>query len=84
MQLKHQLSLLVTFGGVSFRFPGATVPKHDRATAIFAGGDGSLERTVFERMIFNVNGQRFLPSIETRSFGNRPALENAVSSSRKS
>src|SRR5439155_6867613 len=58
--------------------PPARVPQHYGAAAIFARGNGSLEAAIIERVILNVHREPLFIGIETRPFGHRPALEDAV------
>ena len=66
------------FVGIDFRLPGASVPDHDRAAAVFALRDHALERGVVERMILDLNGQRLHRWVEAGPLRHRPAFERAV------
>jgi hypothetical protein len=63
---------------VELRRPGALVPHHHRAGAVFAFRDRALEVAVFERMVLDMDGEALLVGDEARPFRHRPALEHAV------
>ena len=58
--------------------PGAIVPDHHGAAAVFAFGNDAFEAAVFERMIFDVHREALDGGIEARSFGHGPREQNAV------
>src|SRR5262245_23556068 len=78
LEAEFQMALAVAEFGVGLGRPGAAVPHHDGAAAILAFGDDALEIAVFERMVFDVDGEALLAGDEARSFRHRPALEHAV------
>ena len=78
LEAELQVALLVAEFGVELGRPGAAVPDHDRAGAIFARGDDALEAAVFERVIFDMDGQPLLAGDEARPLRHRPALQHAA------
>ena len=72
------MALGVALVRIAFGRPGAAIPDHDGAAAIFAFRDGALEGVVFDRMVLDVNGEAFLVGIEARPARHRPALHHAV------
>ena len=56
---------------------GPAVPEHDRAAAIFALRNHTLEGVVLHRMIFDLDGEAAGGGIEAGPFGHRPALHDA-------
>src|SRR3546814_7757032 len=60
------------------RRPGAAIPQHHRAAAIFILGDRALEGRVGKRMVLGPHREAFLARIEARPACHRPALEHAV------
>ena len=63
---------------IAFRRPGAAIPDHHGAAAIFAFRDRALEGVVFDRMILDLHREPLLVGIEARAAGHRPALHDAV------
>ena len=68
----------VTFVRIAFRHPGAAIPDHHGAAAIFAFRDRTLEGVVFDRMVLDVDGEAFFVGIQAGAAGHRPALHHAV------
>jgi hypothetical protein len=60
------------------RRPGAIVPQHHRAAAIFALGDGPLEIGVGQRMVFGAHRQPLLVRVDARPARDGPAFQHAV------
>src|SRR3546814_19546957 len=60
------------------RCPGAAVPQHHRAAAIFAPGDHPLEIGIGHRMIFGAHREPLVVWVLARPLGDRPAFENAT------
>ena len=58
--------------------PGAAVPHHHGAAAIFALGDGALEGGVGEGMVLGAHGEALVVRVEARPVRHRPALEHPV------
>lgn len=56
----------------------AAIPYDHRSGATLILRNHSLEITVFERMIFDMNREAFVAGNETRPFGDRPTLQDAV------
>ena len=73
--IEHEIevALGVALVRVAVRDPAATIPDHDGAPTIFAFRDRALERIVFDRMVFDLNGQALLAGIEARAARDRPA-----------
>src|SRR5262249_53893817 len=63
---------------VADRLPGAAVPDHHRAAAIFTFGDDALELAVFERMVLGHPREALLRRVKARTSGDGPALQHAV------
>src|SRR5262249_4167677 len=59
-------------------FVGTAVPERNSARAVVAAGDGTLEASVIERMVFHVDGQALDGGVERGAVGQRPRLEHAV------
>ena len=78
VEAEFEFALLQSFFGVDFRLPGALVPDHYRAAAVFALRNDAFEIGVVDRMIFDLHGERFYGRVETGAFGNGPAFECAV------
>src|SRR5205823_11161608 len=65
---------VVTFG----ERPDAPVPHHDVAGAVLTGRDDTLEVVVVERVVLDVHREASDVRVERRSFGDRPADEDAI------
>ena len=63
---------------IAFGRPGAAIPDHHGAAAIFAFRDGALEGVVFDRMILDLHGKPLFAGIEARAARHRPALHHAI------
>src|SRR4051812_26364849 len=59
-------------------FPRAEIPDHHGAAAVLAFGDRPLEIAILDRMIFHLNGKPLVRRLIARTFGDGPALEDAV------
>src|SRR5579872_382005 len=79
-KLKLKMSLLQAPMRVPDRRPRAFVPHDDRAAAVFAFGDRALEIAVFQRVVFDRDGETLFARNEARAAGHRPALQHAVES----
>ncbi len=62
----------------ALRRPISAIPKLHRAAAVFTLGDGALEISVFERMIFHFDCQALVGRIDGGSARDRPGFEDAV------
>ena len=60
------------------RLPGAAVPQHHRAAAIFVCGDCALEGRVVHRVILGPHREPLCIGIGRRALGNRPAFQHTV------
>ena len=78
VQAKFEIALGETLVGVADRLPGAFVPDHHRAAAIFAFGDHPFEAAIFERMVLGHHRQTLLRRVEARAARDGPALQHAV------
>src|SRR5450631_1859064 len=58
--------------------PGAAVPDHDRAAAIFALRDCAFELVVVNRMVFDLHGETFFTRHQAGAASHRPALHDAI------
>src|SRR5689334_19884855 len=72
MALLHPLMRIV------LRRPGAMVPDHHGAAAVLALGNDALELVVFDRMIFDVDGEALVARHEARTARHRPAHHHTV------
>ena len=63
---------------ILLRRPGAAVPDHHGAAAVFALRDGAFEGVVFDRMVFGLDREPLLARHQARAAGDRPALHHAV------
>ncbi len=79
-QLQLQLAALVLVEWVLGleRAEPTPVPHDDRSRAIVPRRDHSLEIPVFERVVFDVDGQSLLLDMGRGPLGHRPALQGAV------
>ncbi len=78
-QLEFEGTLAVCRVGVGVRGdPGAAIPQQHRAAAVFALRNNSLELTVIERVVLDMDRQSLFSRIEARPLGHRPALQDAV------
>src|ERR1051325_4446920 len=73
-----QLAFAEAFGRVTLRNPLPLVPEHDSAAAVFALRNRALKVSILQRVIFDLDGQRFDGRVEAWSLGNGPALEHAI------
>src|SRR5262245_43004806 len=73
-----EIAVAVALVRVAVGLPGAAVPDHHRAAAVFALRDGSLEVAVLERMILHLHGEALVGGVEAGPLGHRPALEGAL------
>src|ERR1700733_6906394 len=78
MQLELEMALLQTFVGIPKRRPRSIVPHDDRAAAVFAFGDRALEIGVFQRMVFDLDGEALLPGVQARAASPSAAFEDPV------
>ena len=78
VQLELEMALLQAFVRIPERRPRSIVPHDDRAAAVFAFGDRALEIGIFQRMVFDRDGEALLAWVQARTAGHRPALENPV------
>ena len=78
VKLELEMALLQAPVRVADRRPCALVPHDDRAAAIFALGDRALEIGIFQRVVFDRDGEALLARDQARAAGHRPALEHAV------
>src|SRR5271165_11625 len=62
------------------RLPRSLVPHHDGPTAVLTLGDNAFESAVFHRVVFHLNGKPLVCRHVAGTFGNGPALEDAVPS----
>jgi hypothetical protein len=65
-------------GRVAEQLERSAIPKHDAAAAVLALGDVALEISVFERVIFDVDGQDLGERFERGAFGDGPGFQRAV------
>jgi hypothetical protein len=72
------VALGIAFVRIAFRNPVAAIPYDHRSGAILTLRNHPFEITIFERMIFDVNREPFVAGNETRPFGDRPTLQDAV------
>ena len=77
-KLELEMALLQASVRVADRRPCSTIPDDDRATAIFALGDRSLEIGIFQRVVLDRDREPLLARNQARAAGHRPALEHAV------
>ena len=61
-----------------FRRPGATVPHHDRAAAVFAFRNNSFETAIFDGVILHLHGQPLDGGIERGPFGHGPGEQDTI------
>src|SRR5262245_51778060 len=73
-----EIALAVALVWVAVGLPGAALPDHHRAAAVFALRDGSLEVAVLERMILHLHGEALVGGVEAGPLGHRPALQGAL------
>ena len=72
LELEEKLSFLETFLPWLERNPLAAIPYDHSARAVIAGGNDSLEVTVLQRVILDMNCKAFVCLIVRRTFRNRP------------
>src|SRR5262249_31406646 len=78
LQREVELTLLQSVVWIPLRMPVAAVPDQHRAAAVFALGNGPLERVVLDRMILHLDREPLLAGNEARPASDRPALHDAV------
>jgi hypothetical protein len=62
----------------SFQFESTVIPDDHFARAIISLGDLALELRVFERMVFGLNSEPFIPGIHRRAFWHGPGFHHAI------
>src|SRR5260370_32958784 len=72
------MALGEAFVRVAIGMPTAAIPDHHGAAAVFAARDGAFELVVFDRMIFDMNGESLVVWVEARAARHRPAFHDAV------
>src|ERR1700733_8488670 len=78
VQLELKMALFQASVRVPDRGPLSAVPDDDRAATILALGDRALEIGIFQRMIFDRDGEALLPRVQAWAAGHSPALEDPV------
>ena len=78
MQIEFQLAGSIHRLGVVQRLPLAAIPKQHGAAAVFTLGNHSLERSVIDRVILDLDRQPLIAGIEARSFGDGPTFEHVA------
>jgi hypothetical protein len=78
VEAELEVPLAIAELGIELRRPGALVPHHHRAGAIFALRDHALEVAIFQRMVLDMDREPLLVGDEARPFRHGPALEDAV------
>src|ERR1035438_4642266 len=79
MQHEFQLALPQTRGDVRIvGLPSASVPQHDRSSAILSLGNSAFESPIFEGVILHFHGQAFHGWIKRGPLGNRPGEQDAI------
>ena len=68
----------IDVGIILYRFPFAEIPQHHGSAAILALGDGAFEVSVFDGMVFHLDGETLVGGQIARSFGDGPAFEYAI------
>src|SRR5207247_2601660 len=63
VQPEFEVALGKAFVGVTDRLPGAAVPDHHRAAAIFAFGNDALEAAIFERVVLGPHRKPLLVGV---------------------
>ncbi len=70
--------------GIAVRLPGAAVPKQHDARPVVARCDHALVIGVVQAMVTDLDGEPALARDEARAARDRPTLQDAANSSRKS
>jgi len=65
MQDEVQIAARKIARGIAERLPGASIPKHDRAAAVFALGNGPFKGAIIEGMVLDMHGKTLVFGIET-------------------
>ena len=81
--LAVELDFQLAFGKIAARIialrrPGPIVPKLHRAAAILALRYGALEGAIFQRVIFDLDGQPLRRRVERGDLRHRPGFVDAV------
>src|SRR5258707_14478468 len=77
-EARFDSSLIILLIGRVLRMVCARIPDDTCPCAMVALGDGPFKSSIFKRMILHHDGQAFVPGIQRRTFGDRPALERAI------
>src|SRR5208337_3705824 len=78
IELELEMALGESLVRIVDRLPGPAVPDENRAAAVLALRDRSLERPVFERMVLDHHRKPLLAGHEARAARHRPAFQDAV------
>ena len=77
VKLECELALPEALVRVRLGLPGSSVPDNHGSGPVFALGDGALKVRVFERMVFDLDRQAFVPRVEAGP-GGTAALQYTV------
>jgi hypothetical protein len=78
VQHERKSSIPVSGFKVADWMPGALIPQHDGATAVATLGYCAFERSVFERVVLDVDGKPLVGRVKAGSLGDSPTLQPAV------
>lgn len=63
---------------ISFRFPIAPIPEHDRAAAVLTFRNGAFEVAIVQRVILDLDCQPLVVRVEGWAFGDSPGFKDAI------
>ena len=84
VKLELEMALLQAFVRIPERRPRSIVPHDDRAAAVFALGDRALEIGIFQRMVFDRDGEALLAGLRLGPRVTAQLFRTPSSASRKS
>src|SRR5262249_34229512 len=78
LELEEELSFLEPLTPIFEWDPFAAIPDDHAARTIVSGGDDPLEVAVFERMVFDLDGESFVGHVVRRALRHGPRPQDAL------
>src|SRR5262245_16891450 len=78
MEDEFELAGTIAFARIAHGLPGAAVPEHDGAAAVFSLRYDAFEAALLDGMILDVHRQSLHARVEAWPLGDRPAFQDTV------